>query len=227
MKQKTLAVIAVACLSCTLTTGFGLKDVVKEIKPDTDKCQNDKDCERKEKLKSAAKVVAVGVAAKLLYDLAIDYRSRQVEKEDSVIEGYKKDHKGLPDQPELLSYTSSLKPGQVVKPNEPVKVVSKVVVVPGKNTSQVLVQERISIHDNEDPEKVIKSLVKSVNEPSKNGGAFENEFSFVLPEGMPQGVYPVRTAVLINDKEVDTQNNDMQVVLEVTPAGSFLVSRMY
>lgn len=82
-------------------------------------------------------------------------------------------------------------------------------------------QEKISIHDNEDPEKVIKSLVKTVNEATKKGGAFENEFSFVLPVGMPQGVYPVETAVLLNDKEVNREQNDMQVVLRVGPEGQY------
>jgi|GEM_PF-549620 len=222
--KKSLGVLATVCLAFTMTTGFGLKDLAKEIKPGTDKCKgssNKKDCERKENLKSAAKVVAVGIAAKIIYDMVIDYRSKNVSDEGIVVEKYKSKFKNLPDDPAVLSYESSLKPGQVVKPGEPVLLVSRVEVVPGKNGGPVLVQEKIAIHDNEDPEKVIKSLVKTVNETSKKGGAFENEFSFVLPVGMPQGVYPVTTAVLLNDKETSREHNDMQVVLRVGPEGQY------
>lgn len=221
---KSAGVIATVCLACTFTTGFGLKDLAKEIKPDTDKCEkssNKKDCERKENIKTAAKVVAVGIAAKIIYDMVIDYKTRNVSDEGKVVEKYKSKFKNLPDNPEVMSYESSLKPGQVVKPGEPVLLVSKVEVVPGKNGGPVLVQEKIAIHDNEDPQKIIKSLVKTVNEASKKGGAFENEFSFTLPVGMPQGVYPVETAVLLNEKESSKEQNDMQVVLRVGPEGQY------
>lgn len=222
--KKNLAGVATVVLACTLTTGFGLKDLAKEIKPDTDKCDNSsnkKDCKRKENLKSAAKVVAVGIAAKIIYDMVIDYKTKTVSDEGRVVEKYKSKFKNLPDDPEVMSYESSLKPGQVVKPGEPVLLVSRVEVVPGKSGGPVLVQEKIAIHDNENPEKIIKSLVKTINETSKRGGAFENEFSFVLPVGMPQGVYPIATAVLLNEKEVNKEQNDMQVVLHVGPEGQY------
>lgn len=222
--KKSLAVAGTVLLVCTFTTGFGLKDLAKEIKPDTDKCNNSsnkKDCERKENLKSAAKVVAVGIAAKIIYDMVIDYKTKNVSEEGKVVEKYKSKFKNLPDNPEVMSYESSLKPGQVVKPGEPVLLVSRVEVVPGKNGAPVLVQEKISIHDNEDPQKIIKSLVKTVNDASKKGGAFENEFSFVLPVGMPQGVYPVETAVLLNEKEMNKEQSEMQVVLRVGPEGQY------
>lgn len=222
--KKSLGIIATVCLTCTMATGFGLKDIAKEIKPDHDKCEksgNKKDCERKENIKTAAKIVAVGIAAKIIYDMVIDYRTKTVSDEDKVVEKYRSKFKNLPDSPAVLSYESSLKPGQVVKPGEPVLLVSRVEVVPGKNGGPVLVQEKIAIHDNEEPEKVIKSLVKNVNEASKKGGAFENEFSFTLPVGMPQGVYPVTTAVLLNEIETSQERNDMQVVLRVGPEGQY------
>lgn len=225
--NKPFAVIATALLACTLTTGFGLKDIAKEIKPDTDKCAKAKDkskCERKENIETAVKVAAIGIAAKIIYDMVIEYKTKPVSDEDAVIKAYKAKHKTLPNKPAVVSYTTSLKPGQVVKPGKPVLLVSKVEVVPGKNGGPVLVQEKIAIHDNEDNKKVIKSLVKGVNEASKKGGIFENEFSFTLPEGMPQGVYPVETAVLLNDEEQDQEKNEMQVVWQVMPDGQYQIA---
>ncbi|WP_187409420.1 hypothetical protein [Saccharophagus sp. K07] len=225
--KKSLAVIATVCLASTLTTGFGLKDLAKEIKPDTDKCEkssNKSDCKRKENLKTAAKVAAVGIAAKIIYDMVIDYRSKKVEDEDKVAEAYKSKFKNLPATAEVVAYESNLRPGQVVKPGEPVLLVSRVQVVPGKDGAAVLVQEKISIFDNEDPNKVIKSLVKNVSGASQKGGTYENEFSFTLPVGMPQGVYPIQTAVLLNEKETSTEKNEMQVVLQVMQDGRYLIA---
>jgi hypothetical protein len=224
--NKPFAVIGTALLVCSLTTGFGLKDVTKEIKPDTDKCKTAKDkskCEREEYLESAATVAAIGLAAKIIYDMVIEYKTKPVSDEGEVVEAYKAKHKTLPEKPQVVSYTTSLKPGQVVKPGKPILLVSRVEVVPGKNGAPVRVQEKIAIHDNEDNKKIIKSLVKGINENSKKGGIFENEFSFTLPVGMPQGVYPVETAVLLNDQELDQEKNEMQVVLQVSPDGRYNV----
>ncbi len=225
MNKKNPLILSTALAAViTFGTGFGLKDVAKEVLPDSDKCAKSKDkrdCEKKENIKTAVKVVAVGIAAKIIYDMVIDYRTRNVSAEDAVVRDYKNKHKNLPDKPQVVAYSTSLKPGQVVKPGEPILLVSKVEVVPGRSGGPILVQEKIAIHDNEDSNKVIKSLVKNVNEGSKKGGAYENEFSFTLPVGMPQGVYPVQTAVLLNDQEIDTEKNEMQVVLHVTPAGEY------
>lgn len=227
--KKTVAVFGTLLLACTLTTGFGLKDAIKDVKSTAekssgDKCDKAKDkkrCERKEKLKTAATVVAVSVAVKVIYDMVIDYKSKNVTAEDEVVKAYKAKHKTLPDKPQVVAYSTSLKPGQVVKPGKPILLVSKLEVVPGKDGGPILVQEKIAIHDNEDPKKVIKSLVKSVNESNKKGGIYENEFSFTLPVGMPQGVYPLETAILLNDQELNKENNEMQVVLEVMQDGRY------
>jgi hypothetical protein len=225
--NKPTAIIATVLLACTLTTGFGIKDLTKEVVPDTDKCKTAKDktkCDREEYLESAAAVAALGLAAKMIYDMVIEYKTKPVSDEETVVNAYKAKHKTLPEKPTVVSYTTSLKPGQVVKPGKPVLLVSKLEVVPGKKGEPVLVQEKIAIHDNEDNKKVIKSLVKGVNEASKKGGTFENEFSFILPDGMPQGVYPVQTAVLLNEQELNQQKNEMQVVLQQLPDGQYQIS---
>ncbi|VAW61493.1 hypothetical protein MNBD_GAMMA11-2525 [hydrothermal vent metagenome] len=218
MKKYKMRTLIVAALSVSLLTGFGFGDLAKDILPDTDKCKNASDpkkCRKNEKLKSAAKIAAVGVAAKLIYDMVISFKTEQTTSESKVISSYKKKHKTLPDNPVLTSYKSSLKPGEVVKAGKEVLIVSSLEVVAGKKNSKVKIQEKIAIYDSEDNKKLLKELVKDVNSKTGKSGAFKNEFKFTLPVGMPQGIYPIKTLVVIDKKNQKEVKNRMQLVLEI------------
>ena len=202
-----------------LLTGFSPGDLggnLSNIGSDKDckKSADRKKCEKEKKLTTGAKVIAVGVAAKLIYDMVIEYKAKQTTSEESVVADYKKQNKELPAVAEVVEYSSSLKPGAVVNAGKPVKVASSLVVVPGKDGKAVEIKEQIDIHDNEDNSKVLKTLTKVVNK-GKKAGAYNNEFRFTLPVGMPQGVYPIKTAVLLNGKVAKPSNNKMQLVLNV------------
>ncbi len=164
------------------------------------------------RLKQIGAVVAIGVAAKLIYDMVVDYQSKQVNDEGEVVERYVETHGALPPEPVLVTYESSIKPGEVVTAGNDISIQSKLEVVRGANSRTVDIQEKIIIYDNEDPNKELKSLVKPVNTESKTSGAFVNEFTFKLPKGMPQGVYPLKTAVIVDGKEQPARNSKMQLV---------------
>lgn len=60
MLNKKIKLILVAVMSFFILTGFGLKDLKKEIGPDKDSCKGSKNkskCEDKEKLKSLGKEI--------------------------------------------------------------------------------------------------------------------------------------------------------------------------
>lgn len=226
MKVSTLGKMMVIAAAMGLLTGFGLGDLNKALTPGSDDCSKAKDpkkCKKEQELKTGAKVLAVGVAAKLIHDMIIDYRSSQTKPEDQVVQEYKKTHPSLPNEPEVVAYTSSIKPGEVVKAGKEVLVNSSLVVVPGVNSKAIDIQEQIDIHDNEKNEKVLKTPTKSVNEKTKKSGAFNNEFKFTLPVGMPQGVYPIKTQVLVNGKAAKPTNNKMQLVLNVDRDSNYTI----
>lgn len=201
-----------------LLTGFGFGDMAKQLPGGSDECSksdNPKKCRKKEEGKAAVKIVATGLAAKLISDMVIQYSSLQTSAEGQVEKEYKLTHKSLPAEPLVVEYSSSIKPGQVVNAGKEVLVGSKLVVVSGTNAKVTDIQEQIAIYDNEKNDQQLISLTKPVNDKTKKSGAFENEFKFTLPVGMPQGVYPVRTLVLVNGKEMKPTNNSMQLVLNV------------
>ncbi len=168
-------------------------------------------CKKKD-LKRVATAAVVVVAAKLLYDMYIDYKTEQKSNDKQVVKKYTKVHKSLPAKAQLVSYQSSIKPGEVVNPGNKISIVSSLEVVRGQDTEAVEIKEKITIFDNEDSSKELKSLVKTVNQKTNRCGEFENEFTFTLPKGMPQGLYPIRTSVIINGVETAPVNTQMQLV---------------
>jgi len=164
------------------------------------------------RLKQIGAVVVIGIAAKIIYDMVVDYRSKQVNDEEQVVARYLKEHGQLPQKPALVNYESSIVPGEVVSAGKEVSIQSKLEVVRSASSRSVDIQEKITIYDNEDNTKELKSLTKVVNQKTNNSGAFENKFTFKLPEGMPQGIYPVKTTVIVDGIAYPPVNTQMQIV---------------
>jgi hypothetical protein len=184
------------------------------------KCKpGDRKCKNREHLLAVAKVAAVAVAAKFIVDMVIDYRSKKIADEAGVAAAYKAEHANLPEQPVASVYTTSTLPGSVVQPGKKVLIQSEIVVVPGRAQKDTRIEERLAIFDNEDNTKELKSLTKMVNQDTKRAGHYTNEFSFTIPEGLPQGVYPIKTALVLNGKTVKTSSNDIQLVLQINAHG--------
>ncbi len=219
MKSSKLFTAAVVIVtSMGLLTGLGLGDLDKKLSPnkeDCDKKADPKKCRKGEAIRGAATAVAIGIAAKVIHDMVISYSSTQISPEDKVISDYLKTHKALPSEPEVTEYKSSVKPGEIVTAGKEVLIQSSLVVVPSDKTKAVEIQEKIEIYDAANNKDMISSLAKPVNEKTKKSGAFTNEFKFTPPVGLPQGVYPVKTEVLVNGKAFKPNTSKMQIVLNV------------
>jgi hypothetical protein len=218
--MKTKAIIFVLfCVLVNPAQAFNLGDLKDNIDR-SHKCKSDdQGCKNRERLKAAARVAAVAVAVTVLSKMIIKHRSERIAKEEQVAEEYKNQNKSLPAEPTATEYATKTLPGNVVEPGKEVVIQSDIVVVPGANEKKALIEESIAIFDNEDNTKELKNFTKPVNEENQRGGRYRNEFSFTLPEGLPQGVYPITTTLLLNGKVVDTADNDIQLVLEVNELG--------
>jgi hypothetical protein len=227
MAMKKLLVFVVAVLCVNQSYAFDLKDVGRAFDKSYKCKKNDQGCKNREHLLAAAKVAAVAVAVKYIADMIIEHRAKKVADEEGVVTDYKTQHENLPEKAVASVYSTNALPGSVVQPGKKVIIQSDIEVVPGREQPQTLIQERLAIFDNEDHSKELKSLTKDVNDETKRAGRYTNEFTFTLPEGLPQGVYPIKTTLILNGEETQTINNDLQLVLDVNGAGQmrFIAAR--
>ncbi|MES2824156.1 MAG: hypothetical protein V4732_11185 [Pseudomonadota bacterium] len=217
--KKVIGVLVLAMLASSSSHAFNLDDVKNSIDK-SDKCKKgDQACKNREHLKGVAKVAAITIAAKLIFDMVVEYRSKNISDEAVVTRQYKDEHETLPEEPIASVYTTSTLPGNVFQAGKKVVIQSDMVVVPGREQKNTLIEEQIVIFDNEDNTKELKSLTKVVNSETKRAGRYANEFSFTLPEGLPQGIYPIKTALLLNGKTAKASSNDIQLVLHVDNRG--------
>ncbi len=225
MKTKVIIFI-LSCLLLNPVQAFDLKDLKRTVDR-SHKCDSDdQGCKNREHLKAVARVAAVAVAVTVLTKMIIKHRSERIAKAEQVAEEYKAQNNSLPAEPMATEYITKTLPGNVVEPGKEVIIQSDIVVVPGTKQKVALIEERIAIYDNEDNSKELKNFTKPVNEKTKRGGRYQNEFSFTLPEGLPQGVYPIKTELLLNGKVVDSSNNDIQLVLQVNEFGAMQLLAM-
>ena len=224
--KKTCVFLIASLFLANQSMGLDLKDIGRAFDKSYKCKKNDQGCKNREHLLAAAKIAAVAVAVKYIADMIIEQRAKKVSDEERVITDYKNNHDSLPDKPQAATYTTSTLPGSVVQPGKKVVIQSDIVVVPGREQKETLIQERLAIFDNEDNTKELKSLTKDVNDDTKRGGRYTNEFTFTLPEGLPQGVYPIKTTLILNGEEKETISNNLQLVLQVNSAGDMLIAAL-
>lgn len=222
--KKIIVILILSMFTATSVQAFDLKDL-NRVFDKSYKCKKgDKKCRKKEHLKAVAKVAAVAVAATVITKMIINHRSKKIEDESKVAEDYKKTHKQLPEQAYAAEYVTNALPGTLVQPGKEVIIKSDILVVPGAKQKNTLIEERLAIYDNEDNAKELKSLTKAVNKKTKKAGRYENEFTFTLPEGIPQGVYPIKTELLLDGKVVDSSETGLQLVLQVYEEGQWMIA---
>ena len=224
--KTTVAILVVAVIPLSANAGWGLDDLKKKLKPD---CENAKDkakCNRKALAKVAVKAGALTAASKLIYDLFISFNTKEVSSDKEVNDDYLKNNKKLPKEPTVTFYKTNIDPGKVVPVGKPTIINSQLTVIAGRSSSKVDIKEKIVFFDNDDNTKEVRSLIKKVNKKTKKAGGFENSFTFTLPVGMPQGVYKIKTSLIVNGVETSPQKNSMQVVLNVFEDNSYQIAAL-
>lgn len=152
---------------------------------------------------------AEDMTAELIRGMIIGYTSTRTRTNKEVTEEYEKKTGQLPANTTVASYRSEVLPGAAVSPGTRVRIKSYIEVVQGRNNRSAELEERLTIWDNEDNTVALKSMTKDAGE---QGGGYTSEFTFTLPEGLPQGVYPVSSDLMLNGELVGDQRHKLQLV---------------
>ena len=167
---------------------------------------------------------ALGASLGALACVALNFQSQQVKTSQQVQADYKVANKGkLPEQSTLVKYETGFTPSSV-RPGQKAQTNSYIEVAAGTRDPNPLVEEELSLYK---PNGELIKTVRKVVSSNNGSGAYKGGFSIPMPEGVPQGIYPVRTALYLNSKRVGGQDVKLQIVQRQAPASELQLALAY
>ncbi|SBV36778.1 conserved exported hypothetical protein [uncultured Stenotrophomonas sp.] len=164
---------------------------------------------------AAAKGAIAGAALGALSCLVVNAHSRQTQSADTVQAEYRQANAGaLPSAPKLMVYDTNISPGNRVTAGQAVEIKSNLKIVDGTQQRIASIREDMVLLDTTGKE--IKRVGKDVS--GTQAGGYENTFAFSFPKGVSQGVYGIRTELLVNGQVVGRNDESVQLVVEYSPA---------
>lgn len=164
---------------------------------------------------AAAKGAIAGAALGALSCLVVNAHSRQIQSPDTVQAEYRQANAGvLPSAPRLMAYDTNISPGNRVAAGQAVEIKSNLKIVDGTQQRITSIREDMVLLDTTGKE--IKRVGKNIS--GTQAGGYENTFAFSFPRGVSQGLYGIRTELLVNGKIVGSNDESVQLVVEYSPA---------
>lgn len=153
----------------------------------------------------------VGTAAGIAACFVINAQSRRTRSAQEVEADYRARHAELPVQPEVVRYDTRLSAPNVRR-GEPLKIVSDIEAVDGRNAPVQQVKEQIRIYE-PGKSQPFKTGEKVASTTSGSGG-YENTFTITFPASMPQGRYAIETDLYVNGERAERGTQQIQVVFD-------------
>ncbi|SNS86731.1 hypothetical protein SAMN06265795_10832 [Noviherbaspirillum humi] len=157
----------------------------------------------------SAKGAAIGAGLGAIACMVVNYQAEQVKSAKQVQDDYKTANKGqLPEKSTLVKYDTQVNP-KAIRPGQQAKTVSYIEIIQGRNDAAPKLEEEMSLYHPDG--KLLKTVRKPVAGTS-GSGAFQGGFTIPMPQGVPQGVYPVKTALYLNGEKVNAREGRLQIV---------------
>lgn len=155
----------------------------------------------------AIKGATLGTVAGGILCAVVNTQSTQTRTAQQVEQDYQRARGNLPAKPTVANYTPRLA-SAVVPKGQAFQVLSTVELVNGRTETVREVREELLIYSPDG------QLIKNGSKPfvANNAGRFENRFSVNLGSDAPQGVYPMKTNLVLNGKVVETRDLRTQIV---------------
>jgi hypothetical protein len=162
---------------------------------------------------------AAGAAIGALACVAYNYYTKQTKTAEQVASEYKAKNKGtLPASATVTRFNAQVAPTAKVQAGNAITVASNIEVVPGTSNPRPAVEQEIALYG---PDGAQAGRARKPASQTSGGGAFETSFKFSLPQGVPQGVYPVKSQLFVDGKPAAGTDTRFQVV--VAPTGTVTV----
>ena len=157
------------------------------------------------------KGAAIGGAIGAFACMAINHHSEQVKSAQQVEDEYKAAHRGqVPEQTTVVQYNTAFKPA-TIQAGTKAELGSYIEVANGRNDKNPKLEEEMSLY------KPDGSLIKTVRKPissQSTAGGFNNSFQVPMPVGVPEGIYPVKTALYVNGTKARTNSAKLQIAMD-------------
>ena len=163
---------------------------------------------------------ATGAAIGALACVAYNYYTKQTKSAQQVTDEYKAKNKGtLPASATVTRFNVQVAPSSKIQAGNAVNVASNIEVVPGSSNPRPTIEQEIALYSPDGAEAA--KARKPASQAS--GGAFETSFKFSLPQGVPQGIYPVKSQLYVDGRPAAGTDTRFQVV--VAPSGIVALAR--
>ena len=160
-----------------------------------------------------ARGAALGAGLAALACVAVSYSSSQVKSSQQVNDEYRmRTGSELPAEATVTRFDTRLDPSGQVRSGVPITMNSYIEVAQGTRAQSPLIEQEVVLYDPNG-----KEVTRTRKRANSNGaaGGFNTAFKFQMPEGVLQGVYPIRTAVYIDGKQRGQKQGYLQIVLNV------------
>lgn len=166
---------------------------------------------------------AIGAGVGALACMAYNYSTSQTKSSQQVETEYKAANNGtLPPATTVTRFNAQVNPNDNVQSGTAVEVKSEIEVVPGANDPEPKVEQEIALYA---PDGKQTATARKPANSTPGGGAFETNFKFTMPQGVPQGVYPVKSQVYVNGEP--SANTETRFQLVIGPESTIVaVARM-
>ena len=118
----------------------------------------------------------------------------------------------------MVKYTTSFTPSSI-SAGDKATLNSYIEVVKGKqDATDPVIEEEATIY------KPDGTVAKSVRKPvakTASAGAFASSFTIPMPQGVPQGAYPVKSTLYVNGTQVAERKVALQVVASASGGATY------
>jgi len=165
---------------------------------------------------------AIGAGLGALICAAVDYEAKQIKTATQAQADYKAAHSGrLPEQTSIVKYTTAFTPSSISAGNK-ATLNSYIEVVKGRaDVSDPKIEEEATIYK---PDGTVAKSIRKPVSATATGGAFASTFTIPMPQGVPQGTYPVKSTLYVNGVSVAERHENLQVVASANAGTNYAMT---